>query len=113
LIVYSENADIKNPIQKSKKFVFQIYPENIDYIESLSHEEKQYIINYLIQLHRDNQLHNYKIEKEGRTLKKIIFIIVCILIGVPLLFFLIGISLDLTRSSYYSMQKNFEKLIQK
>lgn len=96
--------------QKTKKFVFQIYPENIKYIESLSYQEKQDLINTLIMNYKLYQSKEDQTESVLGNIKKIIMNILIIIIGIPLLLYLFNVSLDLTKSNYLEMQRKFEKL---
>ena len=105
----SENIE-EDLLLKSKKIVFYINPENIKYIESLPYQQKHAFINKLIAESRNNENENYKLDKSINLLKRTVIMIVSVLIGIPLLFFLLGVSLDLTKSSYLEMQKKFEKL---
>ncbi len=105
-----KNQNDSDDINKSKKFVFHIASEHIDFIESLSFQEKHNLINYLITDYRNNNLLNKK-TIDPEKIKKGIIIIITILVGIPLIFFLINTSLSLTMSGYLEMQRNFEKII--
>jgi hypothetical protein len=95
---------------KPKKFVFQIYPENISFIESLSYQEKQLIINELISEYRQgNDVPNI-ITRLINPYKKIITVLVSALIVVSFLVFITSLAWTATKSTDYSMQRNFEKL---
>ncbi|MFH0703032.1 MAG: hypothetical protein V2B14_05790 [bacterium] len=107
-MVYNNSKE--NTIQNPKKFVFKIYPENIKYIESLSYQEKQDFINILIKNHRENKHLNYESSQFIKNFVKVIALVIFIIIGIPLLLFLINASLNMTKSSYMDMQRNFEKL---
>lgn len=93
-----------------KKFVFQIYPENIKFIESLSYQEKQDFINHLISESRREITGERTYNGYFRWFKKILGFTLAVLIGIPLLLYMANISLDLTKSNYSEMQRNFEKL---
>lgn len=103
-----ENNEIK--CQETKKFVFQIFDENIDLVETMSSEQKSNLVNKL--------LYNYQAEL-NREKKKTDIIKLCkkaaivgsvIIIGIPLLLLLVNLSFDLTLNNYSEMQQNFEKL---
>lgn len=97
-------------IQNPKKFVFQIAPENVEYVESLEYYEKQELINYLISLYKNGLLENEQKKISNLLIKKIIIITIAILLGIPLLFYLVNMSFSLTKSSYTDMQSNFQRL---
>ncbi len=106
-----KNQNDSDDINKSKKFVFHIDNEHIDFIESLSFQEKHNLINYLITDYRRNSNVLGQQTFDFKKLKKGIIIAIIILAGVPLLLFLTNISLSLTKSGYLEMQRNFEKII--
>jgi len=103
---FSEDDIVQGP----KKFVFQIYPENVKFIESLSYQEKQDLINHLISESRNEINEKYKYKQHFNWVKKAIITVILILIGIPLLFYLASISLNVTKTNYSEMQSNFEKL---
>lgn len=96
--------------KKPKKFVFQINSENVSFIESLSYQDKHYLINQLISGYQNNESSNNQVKNESLWLKKFIAFAVVIVIGVPLLLLLLSFSLTQTKNSYLYMQKNFEKV---
>ena len=110
LVEYSKKFSNQDLVDKPKKFVFQIYPENVDYVESMSYQEKQDFVNGLIQEYRDKENVYYQDEADYSRLKKIIIYALSVLVGIPLLLIMINFSLDITKNSYVDMQKKFEKL---
>lgn len=95
---------------KTKKFVFQIDAENIDFVESLSYQEKQEVINQLLYDYQNNQTQNYNVELEKVKIKKLITIGLLIVLGIPLMFTLLNVSWQASRSNNMNMQSNFQKL---
>jgi hypothetical protein len=106
----SEYLDESDIIQGPKKFVFQIDPENIKFIESLSYQDKQDLINYLITKSRSEINEEYKYSQLIRRIKKGFIYFILVAIGLPLFFYLASYSLELTKANYSEMQRNFEKL---
>ena len=104
------STGIDNQEQKFKKFVFQIYPENIHYIESLPYQKKHDLINHLIKSYRKKEYSAYEEVQGFSNVKKTIVIILALIIGIPLFLYIANISLILTKNSYMDMQKKFEKL---
>jgi len=104
------NYDSENKVQSTKKFVFQIYSDNIEFIETLSYQEKNDLINYLVSEYQVSSNSNKKFNSGFNLAGKITLIILAFAVGIPLLFYILGVSFDLTKASYYSMQQNFEKL---
>ncbi len=99
--------------QEVKKFVFQVYDENIDFVEPMTSEQKNNLINHLIYLHRIEEIKGKKRNNLVNIYKNIALTIVLIMIGIPLLLFLINFSFDLTVNNYSDMEKNFQKLFNK
>jgi len=111
LTEYQENfSTTDSETQKSKKFVFRLYSDNIDFVETLSYQEKNDLVNQLLDDYRGAAIYNKKVNKNISLTKKAVIIFLAIVVGIPLLIYLTSISLDLTKSSYTEMQKNFEKL---
>ncbi len=106
-----KNQNESDEINKSKKFVFHIDNEHIDFIESLSFQEKHTLINYLITDYKNNNNSIIKKSIDFKKIKKVMLIAFVVFVGVPLLIFLINTSLNLTISGYLEMQRNFEKII--
>lgn len=95
---------------KTKKFVFQIDAENIDFVEGLSYQEKQEIINQLLYDYQNNQTQNYNVELEKVKIKRLITVGLLIIIGVPLMFTLLNLSWQASHNNNMNMQSNFQKL---
>lgn len=93
-----------------KKFVINVYDDNIEFVDNLSSKEKNDIINQLL---AEYQIKNTKSKKLNKIKNEVIsytLIFLALVIGIPLLIKLTAISIKLTKSSYTEMQKNFEKL---
>jgi len=99
-----------NEPPQSKKFVFQVNTENIDFVERLSYQEKNDLINYLIKNYRFANASQKKKTEESAFIKKCVIIFLAITVGLPLIIYLTGLSFSLTKTNYTYMQKNFEKL---
>lgn len=96
--------------QSSKKFVFQLHSENKDFIERLTYQQKNDLVNYLIHNYRLTSYNDQMLKKNINAAKKAAIIFLAIVVGIPLIIYVASISLSLTKSSYVDMQKNFEKL---
>lgn len=111
---YSDNFN-NNEITEQKdmkKFVFHLYDENIDLIETLNPEEKNGFINQLIYNYRIEDIKERKKAGFINLCKKISAGILILVIGVPLLIYIINFSFDMTLNSYSKMEQNFEKLFE-
>ena len=102
--------NLSEQIQTPKKFVFQIYPENIDYIESLPYRKKNNLINQLLDNYKFYSIEKKKNDDLINLLKKIAITLLLIVICIPLLIMLVNFSFEVTKNSYSKMERNFEKL---
>ena len=101
---------VDSETQRAKKFVFQVYSDNIDFVETLSYQEKNDLVNKLLNDYQVSSVINHKFNKSVNLAKKSVIIFLAIVLGIPLILYLASISLNLTKSSYVDMQTNFEKL---
>jgi len=97
-------------VRKSKKFVFQVYSDNIEFVESLSYQEKNELVNQLFDDYRTSSVINHKFNKSINIAKKAVIIFFAVFVGIPLIIYLAAVSLHFTKSSYVDMQHNFENL---
>jgi len=102
--------DIEQPEEKPKKFVFRIAPENIEFIQNLSQDERSSLINQLIDDHIHRRYVEYEEKKAADRIKTIILTIIIIILGTPFILQLLNFSLVATKSNYGIMQNNFETL---
>lgn len=96
--------------QEAKKFVFQVYGENIELIDSLSAENKNNLINKLLYDYRFKVNENKKNLEKINFWKKIVITVLIAIIGVPLFLMLVNFSFDKTLNSYSKMEQNFQKV---
>lgn len=101
---------VDNETQKSKKFVFQLYSDNIDFVENLTYQEKNDLANHLFNDYRIGSAVKQKVDKSISMTKKTIAIFLALIFGIPLIIYLTSLSLHFTKSSYVEMQNNFQKL---
>lgn len=97
-------------VLKSKKFVIQIYPDNVEYIEDLDPEDRNDFINELITESIHKSYEDQETKRVSYSIKQIIVVLLTIIIGMPIVFYLINISLTATSDNYKQVQVNFEKL---
>jgi len=104
------SGNIQETEEKPKKFVFQIYPENIDYIDSLSYEEKHDLVNQLLTNYREGLYTKDDFQTGKQKLIKSIINFILLIIIIPILFYFLNVSLNVTKNNYRIFQGNFEKL---
>ncbi len=96
--------------QQSKKFVFTIQDDNIYFIEGLSYENKNALVNKLLSQHRSQTFQTQGSRELFNKIKQIAIIIFAILAGIPLTIMTINFLYDSTVNSYSKMEQNFERL---
>ncbi len=109
-----EQADQEErPMPKtSKKFVVNVQNEYVDFFEELSPEKKSLLINEFLKKEIENK-GKYRIRKKAiRIIKHVLIILLTIVIGFPVIFYLVNTSIQSTLKSYKYMQVNFERLYQ-
>ena len=97
---------------EEKKFVITINKENIAYIEALTGDERAQLVNSLISNYRNRDLFFAKNITTKKFLKHLLVVILTLLIGFPLVFYITNASIEATANSYREVQSNFEKLYQ-
>jgi len=96
--------------QETKKFVFQIYDENINFIESISAENKNILVNRLLYNYQFKVNKNKKDLEQINFWKKTAITALITIISIPLFIMLVNFSFDITINSYSKMERNFSKL---
>jgi hypothetical protein len=95
---------------RPKKFVIEISPENISYIENMNHDERNLFINEILTGYLENENNIYKGKKESGLIKNIVVGFLIVMLGLPLIMMIINMSLSVTLNGYSEMQGNFERL---
>lgn len=95
---------------KSKKYVIYIDPENVDFIENLSLNDRKILINKILRDQDDLIAAQKRVEQRKIFLRHVIISTLTFIIGFPILFALVNISMDATINSYKQSQKNFSAL---
>ena len=106
---FTQSSPLEVP-QDAKKYVIYIDPENIDFIDSLSIDDRKSTINDILR-QEDERIKTKKLE-EARLAhaKKVITICMTVVIGLPVVFHLVNKSVELTIINYQVAKSNFEKL---
>lgn len=107
---YLSTKNRPKSVEGYKKYIVYIDPDNENYMNSLTLQERKDIINSI--LHGENL--RAKRLKEAQKKKEFviqtIIVALCIIIGFPLLYKLTNFCLTATINSYKEAQTNFEKL---
>lgn len=106
-------AAIEQPVerkQKAKKFVVMVEPENIPYFDEIPIDERTAVFNNMISNYRKG-ISSEKSKKHLIKFSKHMFVaIMTILISLPVMFFVVNKSIELTISNYKDVQNSFEQL---
>lgn len=104
------NEQIEQGGLKHKKYVIYIDSDNIDFMENLSISERKHLINDIL----TNQIKVSEKERFKQRNKKLIthLLTVCFsaIIFLPLAFFIVNKTIELTIVNYVQAEQNFEKL---
>lgn len=96
----------------SKKFVINIQNEYIEYFEELLPEKRSELINNFLKNEVENVSVNRRKKLIARFLKHLLIILITIVVGFPIIFYVVNSSIQSTLKSYNYMQVNFERLYQ-
>ncbi len=96
----------------SKKFVISVNNEFVSYFEDISPEDRSKIVNNFLQKEIENKGKNRVKKRIVRIIKHVLIILLTIIIGFPLIFYIVNTSMESTLKSYKYMQVNFERLYQ-
>lgn len=96
-----------------KKYIVYVNPENIEFIDNLTLRDRKLIINDI--LSEQNAIYAKKKaqKKRRRFLAQLFTVCMTVVIGFPIMFFVVNKSMELTIGNYKEAQKNFEKLYRK
>lgn len=106
----SEETEPEDNSPGFKKFVFRINTEHIPDIQALTYDERNLFINDLLIEYKEHNEELEEMEILKQKIKKGVTIALIVLVGIPLLLWFISYSLNVTKSNYSGMQKNFQKL---
>ncbi|MDD3238407.1 MAG: hypothetical protein PHV37_09975 [Candidatus Gastranaerophilales bacterium] len=95
-----------------KKFVINVKKEYVDYFENLSTDSRSKLINGFLKSEIDNKAKNQRKKVVAKFLRHFLIILLTIVIGFPIIFFIVNSSIKSTINSYKYMQVNFERLYQ-
>ena len=111
------NAELEEllPKRNFKKIVVYIYGrDNINYIDSLSTEERNSIVNEILETSRIKSFYQIKKEAVRNFTLQILIIILSVIIAVPIIYIVSNnvyhFSQKITKDNYSGYGKNFEKL---
>lgn len=94
----------------AKKYVIYIDIDNIDFMESLSMNERRSVINKILKEQNNISIKEREFNQKKRFLKHAILACFTFIIGFPLMFICVNKSLLTSISNYQLAKENFRKL---
>lgn len=104
-------VDSETPF-KSKKFVFKIYPEFVEYIDQMDVSQRNEFINQAIEQHLAAYSRWQKYDTLISKLRQIAVYSLIIAICIPILIFSFKLLVNESKNTDRKMQYNFEKVIE-
>ena len=98
------------PKSDCKKYVVYITPNNVDYVDNLSIDERTELINNVISDKHSSDIKSKRLLERQRYVKHLIVVCITVIIAFPILFFTVNKSLQICISNYQQAQENFQKL---
>lgn len=95
-----------------KKFVVNVNNEYVEFFENLAPNVRSKMINNFIKSEIENKSRNRRRKKAVKFIKHFLIVLLTIVIGFPVIFYLVNYSIKSTLNSYKYMQVNFERLYQ-
>ena len=108
-------AAIEQPVvttrkNKPKKFVVMVEPENIPYFDSIPMEERTKVFNQMLTEYRTGVVSEERKKHLIKFTKHTFVALMTILVSLPVMFYVVNKSIELTVKNYKDVQYNFEKL---
>lgn len=107
---YMQTLDYLEGDKRYKKYVIYIDEENIDYINSLSIQERKDIINSILREQDDIRIAKREEARRKKLVTHLLIGVISFIICVPLLYLLVNKCMEATISNYKRSQYNFEVL---
>jgi hypothetical protein len=95
-----------------KKYVVRVDAQYIEMVEQLSYDERNLFFNELLEDYIKKDIEQEESQIFATKVKTIVLSVLFIIVGVPLLIWMLSASFDATHSNYKDMQDKFIKLYQ-
>jgi hypothetical protein len=95
---------------RSKKYVIYINPDNVDYMENLSLDERKDMINKILKEQNDTTIKHKILEARKHLVANVILSCLTFVICFPLLFMLVNKATEVSIDNYNQAKGNFVKL---
>ena len=107
---YMQTLDYLEGDKRYKKFVIYIDEENIDYISSLSIQERKDIINSILREQDDLRIARREDARRKKLITHLLIGVITFVVCIPLLYTLVNKCMEATIANYKRSQYNFEVL---
>ena len=107
---YMQTLDYLEGDKRYKKYVIYINEENIEYINSLSIQERKDIINSILREQDDIRIAKREEARRKKLITHLLIGVISFVVCVPLLYLLVNKCMEATISNYKRSQYNFEVL---
>ncbi len=107
---YMQTLDYLEGDKRYKKFVIYIDEENVDYITSLSIQERKDIINSILREQDDERISKREDARRKKLITHLLIGIITFVVCIPLLYTLVNKCMEATIANYKRSQYNFEIL---
>lgn len=94
----------------SKKYVIYVDPYNVDYIDSLSINERRAVINKVLREQNELSIEERAFQKKKQFLVHLVIALITFVISFPLLFFCVNKSMEFTITNYNRAKQNITRL---
>ena len=103
-------TDLSIVYGNAKKYVIYINLENIDFIESLSTDERRKVINKILQEQKEFSIKDRASKARSRFLKHLLLAVFTFIIFFPIVFIYVNKALLISIDNYEQAKENFSKL---
>ena len=93
-----------------KKYIIYINPDNIDFIEAMTINERKKIINRLLKEEDATLKKNKMMRERAKFINQIIIMVITVVVSLPIFFIILNKSIEVTILNYQQSQQNFVKL---
>ena len=107
---YNDSLDLLDGNIKYSKYVMDIDPQNVDFIESLTVKERKNLINKILKEQNDIAITKQRFRMVQEIIKHAIVAILTIAISVPIIYLTINASLEASINNYRRSQTMFQTL---
>ena len=107
---YNESLDFLDGNVKYSKYVIYIDPKNVDFIDGLTVKERKNLINGILRQQDDVSITKQRFALIQTILRQVIIAVLTLSISIPLVYYVINISLEATVDNYRRSQTNWQVL---